>query len=268
MTNKPLISLIIAVYNKPNFLEKIFYSLANQKFTNFEILIADDGSTNEIKQVIKKHRPRFTFQIQHVWQPDNDFRKTIIINKTIEQVQGDYLVFIDGDCILHHLFLKQHYNHRKRKRILAGRRIMLDSKLTDKIKNYQIADRTIEKPSFWWNNSKNKSRKHGFFLPMLYYIKNIFKNNYSIVGCNFSVHKEDFIAINGYDESIIGRGMEDDNLTARFLKAGMQIQSVAPIALQYHLYHTFKPVPHSKETIKMYANPDGFWTNNGLKKKA
>ena len=105
-------SVIVAVYNMPDFLEKVFLSLQNQTLKDFEIVIADDGSGPAIREVSIPSLS-FSFPIRHVWHEDKGFRKTVIANKAIVEASAPYLVFIDGDCVLHHRFLESHFRHRK-----------------------------------------------------------------------------------------------------------------------------------------------------------
>ena len=55
----PELSLIIAVYQRPDFLERVLTSLLNQTFRNMEIIIADDGSGPEIAAVAAAWQQRF-----------------------------------------------------------------------------------------------------------------------------------------------------------------------------------------------------------------
>ena len=102
----PQVSLIVAVYEHADFLEKIFISLQSQTFTDFEIIVADDGSGESIIKCIEKYAPSFKRSVKHVHHEHKGFRKTIIINKAVTQSEGEYLLFIDGDCILHHRFIE------------------------------------------------------------------------------------------------------------------------------------------------------------------
>jgi predicted glycosyltransferase involved in capsule biosynthesis len=87
-----------------------------------------------------------------------------------------------------------------------------------------------------------------------------------ILGSNFSIHRSDYLSINGYDERIIGRGMEDSNLNERALLKCLKIRSIVREAVQYHLFHTFDPIPHSSEVIREYCNPTNYWTPHGIVK--
>ncbi|MEL1222231.1 MAG: glycosyltransferase, partial [Candidatus Neomarinimicrobiota bacterium] len=95
----PSISVIISTYNKPHFLEKVLTGYCFQTFNDFEIIIADDGSSNETKEMIAKFDQLLPQKIYHVWHEDNGFRKCKILNAAILKSSNDYLVFSDGDCI-------------------------------------------------------------------------------------------------------------------------------------------------------------------------
>jgi glycosyltransferase involved in cell wall biosynthesis len=95
-----MISILLATYNWPQALKLCLESLATQTDRHFEIIIADDGSTESTKQVIEAFKASTSIPIEHLWQEDQGFRKTIILNRAIEAAHGDYLVFLDGDCIV------------------------------------------------------------------------------------------------------------------------------------------------------------------------
>ncbi|MBL8029385.1 MAG: glycosyltransferase [Fibrobacteres bacterium] len=260
----PLLSLIIAVYNKPDFLEKILLSLKNQTFRGFEVLVADDGSGPEIAETIKKFGDGFQFPVHHVWHEDCGFRKTIVVNEAIARAKADYIVFIDGDCILHHRFLERHYLRRRKGVVLAGHRVKLDRELSASISADDIRSCSFEKKSFWRSHCYKHHWRHGIYFPPFFYFEYFFGRKLSIIGSNFSVHKSDLAEINGYDETIIGRGFEDTNLTARFRLQGIRIKSIIREALQYHLFHKEDPIPHNAEAITKFCNPDSAWAPTGL----
>lgn len=263
----PLASLVIAVYNNPDVLEKTLYSCKNQTCRNFEIVIADDGSGPEIKQLVDRCQGLFPYPIKHVWHEDSGFRKTVIVNKAVVAASAPYCIFIDGDCILHHRFVEVHLRHRRPGRVLAGRRIMLTKQCSDMVTPDIIASRRIEKRSFWHNNCL-RNEHHGYLIPGAFLLRNIFKRKPNdILGSNFSLHREDFCSVNGYDERIVGRGLEDDNLSVRLTMAGKRIMTIAYEALQYHLYHSAEPIPHSAEVIRSFRDaPEAAWTAYGLVK--
>jgi glycosyltransferase involved in cell wall biosynthesis len=264
---KPALSCIIAVYNRPDFLEKIFVSLLRQTKGDFEVVVADDGSGPAIAECVKRYSARFERPILHVRHEDQGFRKTIIANKAVAASTSEYLVFIDGDCVLHHRFLERHFVHRRPGTILSGRRVPLDAHLTSRLTLDDIRTGRIERPWFWLGHCVTKDIKNGVYVPFSFEIENFFLAKYTILGCNFSCYSADYRGINGYDERIMGRGMEDSNLYERFRKKGVRVLTLAREAIQYHLFHEFDPMPHSKETMRQFCFPDGSWTEYGMVKK-
>jgi glycosyltransferase involved in cell wall biosynthesis len=262
----PAASVIVAVYNKPEFLEKVLLSLLNQTHKDFEVVVADDGSGPEIAEVIGKYRASFLFPVQHVRHEHSGFRKTIIANKAVIRSRSDYLVFIDGDSLLHRSFLEQHLRKRKINTILSGRRVMLDKELTERITVEDVRSRRIEKASFWIRHCDTGSIKHGVYAPFINDVEVLLHSgrHYGILGANFSLYRGDYYRINGYDERIIGRGLEDDNLANRFRVAGLRIRTMSRRAIQYHLFHCADPIPHSAEVIKRMGTPAKAWSSFGL----
>jgi GT2 family glycosyltransferase len=266
--NRPALSLIIAVHDKPEFLEKVFAGLCNQTLRDFEIVVSDDGSGPCIADLVRRWDGKFSYPIAHVWQEHKGFRKTIIANKAVVRSRSEYLCFIDGDCILHHRFLEDHYKTRRVGTVLSGRRVMLDEDVTGRITCDDVRTRRIEKPAFWLGHAQKSSIKHGVRFPAVSSIEDAWRSNknYCILGSNFSVFKGDFYRVNGYEEAIVGRGLEDNNLSNRFKRAGIRIRTVARRAIQYHLFHSFDPVPHSAETIERWGTPREYRAEKGIMK--
>lgn len=266
MTKKPKASLIIACYKHTDYLEKILYSLLNQTFKHFEIIIAEDGENAAMLEVTGKFNGKFEFPITHLQHEDKGFRKTIIVNAAALASSSDYLIFIDGDCILHHEFIGRHYKRRERGVVLAGRRIMLNENTTKNLNINDIKNRSFEKQSYLTKEYTIKERKRGLYIPFIYHLLNQFVKHYYAYGSNFSVHKDDFLAVNGYDETIIGRGLEDVNLTERFKLKKFRIKRLTYEAIQFHLHHSSDPVPHSPEIEYIISNPTNFYAENGAVK--
>jgi glycosyltransferase involved in cell wall biosynthesis len=264
---KPALSCIIAVYNRPDFLEKIFVSLLRQTHRDFEVVIADDGSGPEIATLVKQYSQRFERPVVHIRHEDQGFRKSVIANRAVSACSADYLVFIDGDCVPHHRFLERHYCHRKRCTILSGRRVAFDEQLSGRLTLDDVCTGRMERPRFWLGHCATRDIKNGFYIPFSFEIENFFLAKYTILGCNFSLFKDDFRSINGYDERIVGRGMEDSNLYERFRKKGCRVRTIVREAIEYHLFHRFDPVPHDEKAIRYFCFPEDPWTDFGMVRK-
>ena len=241
----PQLSLIIAFYRKTRELGLIFETLRQQTFTNFEVIIADDGSdapaVNELNRLIQDAG---SFPVKHVRHEKDGWRKNAILNKAILASRGEYLVFIDGDCLLHPCFLHEHYRYREMGLVLGGRRVMLSEKITAGItpgflgkKNFacKLALRAIL-------DSLRKSGcshiENGIYLGASPLKRFFNKKPRNIQGCNFSMHKADFLSINGFDERFNGPGGgEDDDVHYRGLHFGLRFATLKFLAVQFHLYH-------------------------------
>ena len=224
------ISLIIAVYNRIDFLELVLKSVENQIFKNFEVIIAEDNDSFKMKQFVRKSRVEYSFDIRHVCQNDRGFRKNRILNRAIKLAESDYLIFIDGDCILHPRFLFEYAVRAQPDLCLFGRRVRLDEKITGKlVKTGDFKLLSLFSLLF----TKTKRIEDGFYFP--FYTPRKKKN---ILGCNFCVSKQNMITINGFDEDfecpLYG---EDTDVRRRLEMTGVRLESTKFKAVQYHLYH-------------------------------
>jgi glycosyltransferase involved in cell wall biosynthesis len=119
------ISVIVATYNEPEWLEKVLWGYSVQTNGDFELIIADDGSGKETGLVIAKMQAATGMAIKHIWHEDKGFRKCEILNKAILQAENDYLIFSDGDCIPRADFVAEHVSNVRRGYFLTGSCIRL-----------------------------------------------------------------------------------------------------------------------------------------------
>lgn len=103
-----LISLIVTTYNRPDALKLILQALNEQSDRNFEVIIGDDGSGEETVQLIKRLQAEVTYPLIHAWQKDQGFRLARVRNLAALKSHGDYLIFLDGDCIPRRNFIEVH----------------------------------------------------------------------------------------------------------------------------------------------------------------
>jgi len=225
------ISLIIAFYKNIAALELILKALQKQTYQDFEIIIAEDDCNTETRELISQIK--IPQKLMHVFQDqDFGFRKNKILNQAILKSDGDFIVFIDGDCIPHKNFLKAYYQNASDKTILFGRRVMLSESLTQKL--YTL--KQLDYLTYWslWI-SKSKKKKYSFYLPFF----NQYKED-GIWGSNLGLYKKHIVAINGFDEDYVTASIgEDTDIEWRLLKYGLKLKSIRFSAIQYHLHHKF-----------------------------
>lgn len=234
------ISIIVATYNWPDALSLCLQSLIQQTDQNYELIVADDGSGPPTKTVINEIQTKFAFPIKHVWQEDDGCRKTRIANKAIAVSDGNYLVFIDGDCIAQPDFIHQHRKLAQKNCLITGSRVLLSEKLTQQL---------LSKKQWDFIEFKNNLFKYRLAGDINKLLQLVFKRGVGnwrnfkpflwkrIKGCNMACWKSDALAINGFDESLVGWAHEDADFVFRLEHAGVQRKSGSWATEVIHLYH-------------------------------
>jgi len=225
------ISVIIAFYKNLPFLDLILSGLKRQTYGNFEVIIAEDDNAPATREYVAKMSPQLSFPLKHVTQDDNGFRKNRILNAAIRASEGEFLTFLDGDCIPHSQWLKEYANAAREDSAFFGRRVMVSQRLTKKL--LATGDRNLL--SFYSHVRHGSERmEDGIYLP---FFRKSSKNN-GIWGCNWGILKRHLIEINGYDEDYVSAGVgEDVDIEWRLLAKGIKLQSMKHRAIVYHLYH-------------------------------
>ena len=239
---KKSLTLIIAVYNAVRYLEYIFAALQRQSMMDFEVIVADDGSGPDIKSLVDRSRRHVSFPILHLWQPDEGFKKNAMLNKAITASETEYLVFIDGDCVPHHHFIKDHWIHRKENSLLCGRRVNFSKQVADKLTVDDFRTGRFETMSLnilfdgFMARSSNLEDAIRIESPVLRRI--LHRNKARILGCNFSTHKRLLEQVNGFNEEYQAPGLgEDSDIAFRVELVGARLATLRYLAVLYHLYH-------------------------------
>lgn len=270
----PKASVIISFYARTDYLELLFAAFERQTFSDFEVIIADDGSSEEAVEQIEKLSRRASFPVVHLWHEDKGFRKNKILNRAITASASPYLIFIDGDCVPHRRFVEEHFINRKERTCLAGRRVNLSEKVTKMLSYESVKNGFLERniPLLIIDGLFGKSFdvEKGFYFESQA-IRNFFnRKKRGIVGCNFSLHKEDFLSINGFDERYEKPSVgEDSDVQYRLELQGVDIKSVNHMAVQYHLYHRLQVRPEENlELFKKVKEEKLSFTPFGIIRKA
>jgi len=256
-------SLVISTYNWKEALELVLKSVLKQNIMPSEIVIADDGSKDDTKLLIEQYTSKFEIPLHHVWQEDEGFRKSMIINKAVAIAEGDYIIQVDGDCIMHPSFIKDHLRYAREGVYLSGSRVTIkESHLDTLFKKQQTRFNILSK------GLKKRGRALHLRLLSTFYKENDgfnLKNR----GCNMSFAKEDFIGVNGYNEDFEGWGREDSELGRRFYNYGLLNRRLKNIAIVYHIYHFEKPKDNLDENHQMEVDAvknKTVWCKHGLDK--
>jgi glycosyltransferase involved in cell wall biosynthesis len=251
------VSVIISTFNQLEWLKKTLIGYQQQTFKNFEIIIADDGSTIETKDVIEQFKVKSNLVITHVWQKDEGFRKTMILNKAIKKAKTSYLIFTDGDCIPRADFVETHLKLKKANSFLSGGYFKLPIHISEVISEEDIKTQCCFDKNWLLDQGLktsfkiNKLTASGFkeqFLNTMTPTKATFD------GMNVSVWKNDVVKVNGFDERM-AYGGEDRELGERLMNLGIKPIQIRYSAICLHLEHE-----------RSYVNEDALNNNKAIRK--
>jgi glycosyltransferase involved in cell wall biosynthesis len=252
------LSIIVSVYDKIRELDLVLSALKVQSFKDFEIIIADDGSGEEMQKFIQDLSKSGTIEVNHVSHEHRGFRKNAILNKAIGKASTPYLIFLDGDCVPHFDFVKHHFERKQNNTVLCGRRVNLSKRLSDEITKAGLLNKKDQKiklkhfiDSLIRKEDRSTYVEHGIVVENKL-VRKFFKMGLPrIVGCNFSIPISLIEMINGFDENYIGPGIgEDADIDFRLKLVNVKFYSLRNLAVVFHLYH--KPTMIEKNNYDYY----------------
>lgn len=234
-----LISVIVTTYNREDALETVLRSLARQTDADFEVVVADDGSTAATRQLIEGWKATLGRRLDHVWHADEGFRAAEIRNHAILVSRGAYCIFLDGDCIVRPDFVATHRRLAERGRFVTGNRILLSTSLTAKILRDKLT------PEIWsfadWVAERLRggvNRISALLLLPLGPLRRLRQGAWQGArSCNLAIWRSDLDRVDGFDADYTGWGKEDSDIIVRLLHAGVRRKDGAFATGVLHLWH-------------------------------
>ena len=248
----PELSLVVSTYESPQALDVVLQAVSELPGSDFEVVVADDGSGPETESVVRHWSATLGSRLQHSWQPDKGYRKTRVLNLGVLASTGTYLLFIDGDCLprsglraaLHRAALPGWF--------LASKRLHLSPRLSDRV----LIDRV---PVWRWSSTRllagaprelvrapRETGRPGVLLPVRDRRRPWrpdqpdFSPPFDAYGFFLGVSRDDFDRVNGFDTRFVGWGGEDVDLAARLRRSGLRCGWPGPQATMLHLWHPEK----------------------------
>jgi glycosyltransferase involved in cell wall biosynthesis len=229
MNSSPSIAVIVSTYNAPEYLRRVLEGYLAQSRYPDELIVADDGSTEETARVVAEFARQAPFVVRHVWHEDLGFRLAEIRNRAIASATTDYLLFTDGDCLPHPRFVEDHGRMMRQGSFVTGKRMLVGRELSQ---------------SFSWQGGamalscclkgQLSGCHHLIRLPWLVLSR---QGSKGLRGCNMAVYRADLLAVNGFNERITGWGREDSELVARLFAYGLTRREAPFAAVVLHLWH-------------------------------
>ena len=239
------ISIIIAVYKDIEALKLIIEALKKQNYPDLEVIVAEDNNAIEMAEYVSSITE---LDVKHTTQEDKGIRKARSQNNAILKCTGEYLIFIDGDCIPYTTFIDAHAKLAEEGCVLSGRRVNLGPEISAQIRQHSVSASSLEnryllKSISLLRNGSTHTAQGIYIRPDSWLYKNTVakrkKSNLNILGCNFSCFKKDLVAIDGFDESYGETAVPDDtDLQWRLEASGRKLKTCKLAANQFHLHHS------------------------------
>jgi glycosyltransferase involved in cell wall biosynthesis/lipopolysaccharide biosynthesis regulator YciM len=222
------VSVIISVYNRKNILAKTLAALTHQTYPLdlIEIVIADDGSTDDLEEVIEKYEQ--SLNIRHAWQPDNGYQMAAIRNIAIQAAKHQHLIFLECDMLPTPQLIEQFmgYLHVTNQAILIGHHRFV---CTDELSNdaiHQDIHLALNLPDTIPQNEVPLSKASEIW-PFTQFRAN-----------NCALTKAAINQIGLFDEAFQAYGYESEELGYRFYNAGYYFMPVIEaLALRQEAAH-------------------------------
>lgn len=225
------LALIINTAEQPEYLQRVLRAVAAQTSLPEEVILADDGSGNDTREVFAKWNAGSNLRREHVWQKKEGFRRARILNLAIAQARSDYIVFLDGDTVPHPEFIADHRRLACRGNFIQGHRALVRRGASGWFgANGLLCDR---RRAFW--RGQIQGIKHAFRWP--WPLVRVREDLRGIRGCNLAIWREDLVRANGYNEDFVGWGREDSELAVRLMNLGLHRLDARGWAICWHLWH-------------------------------
>jgi GT2 family glycosyltransferase len=251
-----LVSVVTTTYNRPDALRTVLDALAVQDDPRFEVLIADDGSredTHAMLAAFASGAPRAPglARLVHAWHPDAGFRAAAARNMAVAASRGEYLVFLDGDCVPRPDFVSRHRALAERGYMVTGSRVLMSPELTADVLAGRLDGPLARRPLSWWIGQRLRRRANKA-LPLLRFPDSPLRRYRSVAwrrvkSCNLAIWRDDYAAVDGFDETFVGWGHEDADLVLRLARHGVKRKGGAFSTEVLHLWHRENPRGNESE---------------------
>jgi len=233
------LAVIVTTYNRPDALALVLEGYLEQDTRGFELIVADDGSRDDTRELVEDCARRAPFPLHHLWQEDRGFRPGAARNRALASTRAEYILFSDGDCVPPRDFVAQHARLAEPGYFLSGNRILLTEAFTARVLRERLplhAWGTGRWLAAWLRGGINRCLPL-FLLPDGGFRKRAPQQWKGVKTCNLSAWRSDLMRVNGFDESYSGWGLEDSDLVIRLLHAGVRHKSARFAAPVFHLWH-------------------------------
>ena len=227
------ISVLMNTYNRGYLLRFAMLSYLRQTEGDFELVVADDGSSDDTAELVEAFKKEAPFDVTFVTHENKGHRRAAIINKGIHACKHDWILMTDCDSLAMPDLIATHRENIDESRMLCGGYVRLTQDETDPLTDDFVRSGEYEgliglgrKIHIWRKHmraswqivSKKPRRPHN-------------------MGLNYSVSKAAMFKINGYNEQFEGWGSADGDVRERLRRDGTDPESLYGSAIVLHMWH-------------------------------
>lgn len=239
MNPSPLVSVVITTYNRSDALLAVLQGLCQQTDKRFEVIIADDGSREEHQRAIQTSVAARALKAVHVWHPDVGFTASRVRNLGVATSHGDYIVFLDGDCVPEVDFIARHKRLAQPGHFVNGSRVLLSQAFTQRV--LEGKEHICGRSPWYWLRQRLQGRASKL-TGLLRLPDGNFRTRRAfswkgIRSCNMGIWRSDYVQVNGFDESFVGWGHEDADVVLRLHNSGVVRKNGFCATEVFHLWH-------------------------------
>lgn len=262
-------SVLVCTYEAPRELDLVLAALSRQTRPPDEVLVADDGSKQPTRDVIDGWRAKLGFPLHHVWQSDVGYRKARIVNEAARRASGDHLSMLDGDTFPHRAWVEDHAAAADGRTVLCGRRVKLGPRLSPRITREDVLAGRFDSafsPQLLASGLRGDTQRLslGVRLPAPI-ARTLHPRPRKLMGVNYSLPREAFFAVNGYDEAWTVYGHEDRDLELRLQRAGWRFRALLNRAVVFHVWHPDREkTEKTRELLRAAESSDRVRCERGL----
>jgi glycosyltransferase involved in cell wall biosynthesis len=229
----PALAVIVTTFERPEHLRRSLASIAahDRVIADFELIVCDDGSQDDTAGLVADFAEDVDFPVSFTTHPHSGFQPGRCRNDGVRSSVAPYLVFSDGDCVLPPGHLAAHAAAARPRTVLLGEPCYLSETQSRGVTERVIRSRNLSAviPRSVGLRSAISAWRHRY------------RRRRKLYSGFFSLWREDFERINGFDEEFTGWGCEDDDLGLRLSRSGVRSASIMRSTRSFHLWHPWHP---------------------------
>ena len=221
-------SLVISSADNPDALNLVLESIALQTQLPAEVLVIDPSHNPATTAVVTHWTKNYPVPLKQIPGETETRSRAPLLNAAVRASSGEYLVFLDGDCVPHRRFIADHVRHATAGTVVQGRRARIRARYVRRLTPRQFH------PNLWLLRRRILGIGKGIRRPWASVRVNGATSSHS---SNFAAWRSDLIRVNGFEQAFDEIGFEGRELIERLRNAGVTLCTITGQAIVYHLDH-------------------------------